>query len=228
MLKKLPSVILPAILAAFFSLTSCDNSSPPSQSNASDPAEKADSILRTPTVLVRSGERYPSFGAKDAPVTIVEFSDLECPYCKIGATSVDSILKQYPGKIRVVFRNFPLDQACNSEIRATLHPSACEAARIALCAEKQGRFKLTYDKLFQNQARMKPGHVVSLLSDTTLDESQLSSCVDSSEIAGLISEDIQEAKSLGVSGTPVFFINGHKMEGAEPDAVWKAIMDKLI
>ena len=102
--------------------------------------EKADSILSSPVLSVNADDTFPSIGPKNAPVTIVEFSDFQCPFCRLGAFTMNTIQNRYPDKVRLVFRNFPLNSACNPSLDHVVHEFACDTAKAAVCAERQGKF----------------------------------------------------------------------------------------
>ncbi len=192
-----------------------------------DVKEVVDSILNSPVVAVQSGAELPSVGAKTAPITIVEFSDYQCPYCRIGALSVNPLLYRYPGKVRIVFRNFPLDQKCNPD-GPQLHHSACEAAKVALCALDQGKFEHAYETLFEKQSAFSPGNIAQLVSGEGIDINQLKSCMDSAQTGMRITRDITEGKELKITGTPTFFVNGHRVDGVRPTEVWNQVVDRLL
>jgi hypothetical protein len=190
--------------------------------------EMADSILNSKSIPVAIEPIDPSIGPKDAPITIVEFSDFQCPYCRMGAMEVNTLLYRYPGKIRVVFKNFPLDQKCNPESPQTMHPAACEAAKASLCSHEQGQFESAYENLFENQGSLAEGRVKDLLKNLQLDQTQFSTCMESAQPTLTISRDIQLGKSLGINATPTFFVNGHKVEGILPPSVWNQVIDRLL
>ncbi len=189
-------------------------------------------ILETPVVSVRTSDDPLSIGPANAPITLVEFSDFQCPFCRIAAYNINSVVNRYPHKIKIIFRNFPLNQACNSNVQQTAHPIACEAARAALCAHKQGKFEETYKKLFQEQATFAPGRPLEITREimklSRQDPLQIQGCMDSPEVKTAIARDVEEGTVLGVQSTPTFFINGHRVEGAMPIAVWIQLIDHLL
>jgi protein-disulfide isomerase len=136
-------------------------------------------------------------------------------------------LNRYPGKIKVVFRNFPLDMACNHNMKQPLHTVACEAARVAYCANQQGKFKEVYEDIFENQNDLKPGMPAELAKKAGLDEAKLNACVQSTETQMAIQSDIAEADRLQVQSTPTLFVNGHKVEGGLPIPVWDKLIDAM-
>lgn len=190
-----------------------------------------DSFMETPPVAVNSGNEFPSIGPDHAPITIVEFSDFQCPYCRIGASIINSVINRYPTQVRVVFRNFPLDPNCNPEVQRAMHPYACQLARLATCAHRQGKFKEVYENFFENQANLAaqgPNSPLELAKAAHANSDQLSSCSATSDISSAITRDIEEAKRLGISSTPTFFVNGKKIEGIRPPPIWNKIIDRIL
>ncbi|MBC7693035.1 MAG: thioredoxin domain-containing protein [Methylotenera sp.] len=191
--------------------------------------EIADSILSTAPLAVAADSEFASMGpAASAPITIVEFFDFQCPSCKQGAMNLHSILNRYPNQVRLVLRYFPLDPACNRKMEHSLHIVGCEAARVAVCAHKQGKFVPVYESLFENQEGMKKGLPATIAANQGVNPAELETCVNSPATAQRISRDIEDAIQLGVQSTPTFFINGHKIEGAYPVAVWENMIEKLL
>ena len=169
-------------------------------------------MLQSTPKPVTTNAEYPSLGTPGAPITIVKFSDFQCPFCKKGALAVHGLLEKYPGKIRYVFRNFPLDSGCNRKITGPMHPASCEAAKVTLCANKMGKFKEVYTSIFEHQESLKPGLPTELGEKAGLDPVQLKACLESPETKLALERDIEEGILLDVQGTPTFFFNGHKSE----------------
>lgn len=190
--------------------------------------EYVDSILNSTPVAMKTNAGYPSLGPPTAPITIVEYSDFQCPFCRIGAYAVHSAMTSHLGQVRVEFRNFPIDQACNPEVHQTAHPVACEAARVAMCAHKQGKFEAVYDELFDKQASFAPGRPLEFAKAIGLDGPALDACVATPEVAQEVNRDILEAVALGIKSTPTFYVNGYKVEGAYPVPVWNMLFDRLL
>jgi len=151
-------------------------------------------------------------GRADAPVTIVEFSDFECPYCREAAFGVEKILKQYEGDVRVVFKNLPLDQSCNEAMAQPLHHFACRAAELARCAgaERDELFWSVHDMLFTG-ATLSAERLDGVPEEAGLDPDALATCLASGDQMSEVREDIALARELGISGTPVFFLNGRRL-----------------
>ena len=153
----------------------------------------------------------PIKGNKDALVTVIEFSDFQCPFCQRGANTLEQLQRKYPEDVRIVFKNFPLG----------FHKQAPDAARAALAAGEQGKYWQMHDKLFENyknfrgQSDMKT-YTASLAEEIGLDVEQFKEDFDKPEFGQQIKEDQKLGQKLGVRGTPHFFINGVRLSGAQP------------
>jgi len=165
----------------------------------------------------------PSFGPPNAPVTIVLYSDFECPACKEEAKTLrDNLVKAYPTQVRVVFRDYPLDQ---------IHPWARTAAIAARCMYRQNpqTFWDFYDWIYEHQADVTPANVNDKMAEfakqKNLDALQFSRCTDNKSTEPDIDKSVAEAKSLEVEQTPTMFINGRIIGGAVPWDNLKAIID---
>ena len=143
---------------------------------------------------------YPSIGTEDAPVTIVEFSDFQCPFCKQAAATLNHILDKYPQKVRLVFRNFPLPS----------HIDAQKAHEAAACAQDQGKFWEYHDILFANQNSLDVIHLKRYAAQLELEITHFNQCLDTGKYTDYVKNDVDQGKKLSVRGTPSFFINGKK------------------
>ncbi len=158
----------------------------------------------------------PSRGPEDAKVTIVEFSDFECPFCSKAHDTVEKVMAAYPGKLRLVFRQFPLP----------FHPHAAKAAAAALCAHEQGKFWELHDALFTNQKALEADQVKGYAKALGLDEAKFAQCLDGGQTSKTVEADAAAGKEAGVEGTPAFFINGIFLSGAQPEEEFKRIIDQ--
>jgi protein-disulfide isomerase/uncharacterized membrane protein len=219
--KVLIPLILISIGIPVYGLTGFDKIN---MSNA-DIEKLAFTVINSPKIEIESKEGYPAIGPKSAPITIVEFSDFQCPFCRLGASLINTLYHRYAGKIRIEFRNFPIDPSCNSYVNHAGHPTACEAAKTVLCANKVGKFEEMYQLLFENQGSLVPGKPKTLAKNLGLDERKLETCMKSPEITKILTDDIQEGLNLGIGSTPTFFINGHKMQSVHPIASWNRIIE---
>ncbi len=172
-------------------------------------------LLEPPRFAVATGSA-PSRGPVDAPVTIVEFSDFQCPFCRRAAETLKAILDHYGPQVRVVFRNLPLP----------MHPDAQRAAEAALCANEQGRFWEMHELLFQNQAQLQAAALPKYAVHVGLNEDKFAACVDSRRYGFQVRTDSDEATKYGISGTPTFFINGRFFSGALPYESFTQVIDE--
>jgi len=171
-------------------------------------------LLDPPRVSVRDGGD-PSQGPKDAPVTIVEFSDFQCPYCARMAPTFKRLHEAYGDKIRVVFRNFPL----------TIHPQASKAAEAAACANDQGKFWEMHDKLFADQQKLQLADLKATAAAIGLDAQAFAECLDSGKHEPTWKADGADGQRYGVSGTPAFFVNGRLISGSQPYEAFAQVID---
>lgn len=155
----------------------------------------------------------PRLGNPAAKITIVEFADFTCPFSKQEFPVVRELLAKYPDKINFVFRHFPLGDAN--------HAGGKEAAIAGVCANSQGKFWPFHDKLFQNQKNFTNADLLSLASQSGLNSESFSQCLKSDAVKSKVEKDWADGAALGVSGTPSFFINGEKVEGAIPLEAWE-------
>ncbi len=151
-------------------------------------------------------EGRPYRGPDDAPVTLLEFTDYECPFCaQHFRQTYPGLLSEYEGKLKYVIRNFPL---------SSIHPQAQRAAEAAECAEEQGRFWEYHDLLFQRAPALGMEHLTAYAAEVGLDVERFDDCLESGRKADVVAADFDAGLSYGVSGTPTFFINGRRVGGA--------------
>jgi protein-disulfide isomerase/uncharacterized membrane protein len=171
----------------------------------------------------------PSHGPANAPLTIVEVSDFECPFCRRTAATLKELVKLYPGQIRVVFRHFPLDQACNSLLTRPLHEHACEAARAAVCAAQRdpARFFALADKLFEGDAADFTSEAINqAVAAVGLVSPEFEACQKGQAAADAVARDIRECNAAGVRAVPVLFINGRAVRGTLPLEAYQKVIDE--
>jgi protein-disulfide isomerase len=159
----------------------------------------------------------PSKGPEGAPITIVEFSDYQCPYCARAEPTIKDLmeLEKYKGKIRLVYRDYPLPSH-------TLAPKASEAA---LCAADQGKFWEMHDKLFAASPKLEVTDLKAYARELKLDEGRFVKCLDSNEKAKVVQEHAKAGNDAGVRGTPAFFVNGRLISGAQKLEAFTALID---
>jgi protein-disulfide isomerase len=159
---------------------------------------------------------YPSRGPAAAPVTIVEFSDFECPFCGGLFPTLKAVEKNYGDNIRIVYRQFPL---------TTIHPHAQKAAEASLCANEQQRFWEFHDSMFGNQQDLTIDALKRRAVELKLDTASFNACLDSGKQADAVRKDIEEGSRAGVTGTPAMFINGRMLSGNQPYADIREIIE---
>ncbi len=166
-----------------------------------------------PLAEVVGGEEHTK-GNPDAPVTIVEFSDFECPACAEAFRDLKDLLRSR-NDVRLVFRYFPLDASCNPALQGrSPHPDACRAAFAAECAGEQHRFWEYHDALFENQRALDRDSLFRYARDLALDIPAFRTCLDAPETRARVARDITAGIGVGVASTPTLFINGRTVDGA--------------
>jgi protein-disulfide isomerase len=179
--------------------------------------QRAIEILLSPPRASRSAEAVgPSQGRPGAPVTIVEFSDFQCPHCGGAEKTIASLKATYGDKLRFVFRNFPLAP----------HSNAQAAAEAAMCADRQGRFWEMHDRLFANQSALAASDLLKYAAELGLDTATFQRCMTGHETAEAIAKDRLAAAGLSISGTPAFLVNGRLLTGEVPLAQFTQIVDQ--
>jgi protein-disulfide isomerase len=158
-------------------------------------------LLEDPVAIPTAGS--PVRGPEGAALTLVEFSDFQCPYCYVAAGQLDALLKAYPGKVKLIFKQFPLDT----------HSQAALAAAAAIAAQRQGKFWPMHDALFAHRRELSPRSILALARDNGLDMNRFAADVDSTETKKVIAKDLDDGDRAGVEGTPSIFINGRKYNG---------------
>ena len=160
---------------------------------------------------------YPSMGPSDAPITIVEFSDFQCPYCSGVLPTLEKVNEEYGDRVRIVFRQFPL---------LNIHPQAQKAAEASLCAFDQDKFWEMHDAMFADQKGLSVDQLKAKAVTLGLDAGVFDECLDSNKYAGQVKEDLRAGSRMGVTGTPAVFINGRFLSGAQPFETFAAIIDQ--
>ena len=161
----------------------------------------------------------PSIGPQDAPVTIIEFLDFQCPFCSRAEATVQRIMREYPGKVRLVFKQHPL---------VAIHSQAMLASEAALAAHDQGRYREMHDKLFTISRQLTRENILQAGRDIGLDIDKFTADLDSGKYRPTVESEIQQAVSVGATGTPAFFINGRYLNGARPFEQFKPIVEQEI
>lgn len=171
-------------------------------------------FLSRPTVDV-SADDDPWKGGKDAPVTIIEFTDYQCPFCARARPTVKQVVETYGDKVKYVLRDFPL----------SFHPNAQKAAEAAECAGDQDKYWEYSDLLWANNKALEVPNLKKLAKDAGLDQAKFDQCLDSGKFTAEVQKDMADGSKAGVSGTPSFFINGQMLTGARPFEQFKDVID---
>lgn len=175
------------------------------------------SVMPVDRLIVGAGSNL-ALGPEGAPITIVEFSDYQCPFCRqFHEETFQSLLDAYPDQIRFVYRDFPLTGS---------HPEAQPAAEAARCASDQGKFWDYHHALFENQESLGPGLYMEIATTLRLDRETFESCMNSGRHTDEVLADTFDGLNLGLEGTPTFFINGRRLVGAQPLSAFTAIIDE--
>jgi protein-disulfide isomerase len=173
----------------------------------------------SPRIEVATEDR-PAWGPEDAAVTIVEFTDYQCPFCGQYATLTYPALRDlYEGRVRYVVRNFPV---------ISLHPWAQKAAEAAECAYDQGAFWEYHDRLFAHQTELDVESLKRHAAELGLAEGVFEDCLDSDRKADIVRKDLQDGIRYGVQGTPTFFVNGRGLAGSQPLAVFESFVENAL
>ncbi|MGE0638993.1 MAG: thioredoxin domain-containing protein [Thermoanaerobaculia bacterium] len=174
-------------------------------------------LMDVPRVEVAEASS-PAKGPAGAPITIIEFSDFQCPFCSRVNPTIAKVRETYGDKIRVVFRQFPL----------SIHPQAPKAAEASLCANEQGKFWEMHDALFAEQQKLAVPDLKAKAGSLGLDQAKFDACLDGGAMASTIARDMADGQKAGVSGTPAMFVNGRFINGAVPyEDLAKVIDDEL-
>ncbi|MFO0577811.1 MAG: thioredoxin domain-containing protein [Polyangia bacterium] len=173
-------------------------------------------LLRAPKIQVAA--EGPSRGPANAKVTIVEFSDFQCPFCSKAKKTVDEVMAKYDGKVRLVFRDFPLD----------FHDKAQKASEAGQCANDQGKFWAMHDWMFDNQQNLDVEALKGAAKTLGLDSAKFDECLTSGKHAEVVKKNMKAGQEAGVRGTPAFFINGSFLNGAQPLEKFVAEIDRAL
>lgn len=161
-----------------------------------------------------------SVGPADAKITMIEFSDFQCPHCRLAHVVLKDVLPRYGNDVRFVFYQYPLSNECNDSMPSRGHENACGAAAASICADAQGRFKPMADILFANQDALEKEKLEGYADTAGLDLDQFRTCLASEETKARIKADVAAGQRAGVVSTPTFLINGRRVQGNMPFQNW--------
>ena len=187
---------------------------PETQPPQTPPPPPTKNVVRTEVL-----DDDPTIGNPDAKVVVAEFSDFQCPFCERAAATVKQITETYGDQILLVYRDYPL---------SSIHPEAQKAAEASECADDQGKFWEYHDTLFENRMSWTGIGVPKFkeyAADLSLDTAAFDECLDSDKYRDEVLSDLAYGQSLGVTGTPTFFVNDKMIVGAQPFENFKAIID---
>jgi protein-disulfide isomerase len=180
------------------------------------PAAAANQQVKRYNIPVSNSD--PSLGPKDAPVTVVMFSDYQCPYCrKWYSDTFKPLMSAYQGQVRFVYKDFPL---------SSIHEEASPAALAARCAGEQGKYWEYQDLLFTGPEGLSAAAYTKYAQSLALDDAKFNECVASKRYQKTIEDDYQTAAGIGIQSTPTFFINGVPLIGAQPIDAFKQLIDQ--
>jgi protein-disulfide isomerase len=161
-------------------------------------------VLLEPYRLKFVNDNAPTIGKKDAPVTLVEFSDFQCPFCNRFFPTLKRVEKQYGDKVQIVYRQYPIP---------SLHPNAFKAAEASLCANEQGKFWELHDAMFQDQSRLQVSDIKATASQLGIDRKKFDQCMETGKYVEQVQNDMKEGNRIGINGTPAVFVNGIELKG---------------
>lgn len=194
---------------------------------ASDDGEFLEIWKNAPRRSVGLGGAHAK-GSRDPKLDVMEFADLECPACRREATVLRELMKKYPGVVRVAFRHYPLDNACNGFMSRPLHKHACDASLAAECAGQQGEFWAYHDKLFTPWGKPKPDLTREGLARSAevvgLNMDEFTTCMERGAGMAKIQADLRAGASIGIRSTPTLVINGRRISQSLTLAQWETIM----
>lgn len=173
-------------------------------------------IMLAPPRFAVASSGHPELGPAGAPVTMVEFGDFECPFCKRAEDTVKQLRTKYGDRIKLVYMDFPLPN----------HPHALDAAKAARCAGEQGKFWQYHDQLFADQSKLAPPDLKTDAKKLGLDAAQFDACLDQAKYEADVQRDIAEGKRLGVDRTPTFYIDGRMIGDAQQAAKFEEVIDE--
>ncbi len=170
-------------------------------------------LLSSPVLIPTAGA--PVIGPSDARITLVEFSDFQCPYCAKAVGRLETVLKAYPTQVRLIFKQFPLSN----------HPQASISAAAAVAAHQQGKFWEMHNALFANRERLSRKTILDLAANLKLDMKRFTADLDSPQVKEVVKRDAADGDKADVDSTPTVFINGQKYNGSLEFEAIKPVLD---
>src|SRR6202050_3162603 len=173
-------------------------------------------VMLTPPRIEVKFAGHPELGPASAPVTIVEFSDFQCPFCGRAEPTLKQVREKYGDKVRLVYMDFPL----------SIHDHSIDAASAGRCAGEQGKFWEFHDAMFADQSKLKPDDLKADAKKLGLDTAKFDQCFDSGKFKPAIESDMAQGHDLGIDGTPAFYVNGRPLSGAQPFQRFQETIDE--
>lgn len=149
----------------------------------------------------------PTWGNPNAKITIVEFSDFQCPFCRVAAFNIKPYLQEFRNDVKLVFMNYPLDNSCNKYLSGPMHTQACIAARAAVCAQEKGKFWEYSEDVFRNQTKISRETLLNFAEKNGIDKAWMGECVDSEKSLAKVQADVEVGHHIYLTGTPSVFMN---------------------
>lgn len=168
------------------------------------------------------------WGTKNAPVTVVEFSDYRCPFCKLAAFTIKPFLVEYRDDVAYYFLNYPLDSTCNHYMQHQMHPGACLAAKGGICADKLGKFWEYHDTMFKSDEQIDVKLLEKIAKKLNLNKKILMNCVRSAETDRKLKREIESARRIFITGTPSIFINNRHLKFWRNPAMLREVVKREI
>jgi protein-disulfide isomerase len=173
-------------------------------------------MLEPPRYTVQVASHNPVRGDVAAPISIIEFSDYQCPFCQRVTPTLQQVRDTYGAKVKIIFKDFPLPN----------HAQAFKASEAAHCAGEQGKYWEMHDKMFANQGALEVPALKASAAALGLSAAEFDQCLDSGKFANVIREDMAQGEKLGVNSTPTLYINGRPLIGAQPFEAFKQAIDE--
>jgi protein-disulfide isomerase/uncharacterized membrane protein len=171
---------------------------------------------------------WPVWGNPNSKITIVEFSDFECPFCRLAALNIRPYLHEFKDKIRYYFVHYPLDKSCNTYMEFPMHQKACMAAEAAVCAQKYGDFWGFHDELFRMRKNLSRENILKEAGKRGWDVKEFEACLDSPETKQFVQKNIDAGHKIYIRGTPSLFLNGRKLRyWRDPDFLQGVIKEEI-
>ncbi|MBI2974680.1 MAG: thioredoxin domain-containing protein [Deltaproteobacteria bacterium] len=229
--KMLPHLLTAGIIFGIgyvFSLSAAKGATP--ELSAFDIKEVVNAHFRQSLYDIKPQDlaKAPIWGNKDAKVTIAEFSDFQCPFCRVAAFNVRPFLHEFRDKVKFAYLNYPLDNSCNQYMQGPMHQNACLAAKAAVCANEKEKFWEYHDDIFKNQQKLSRELLMDLAGKHGIDKEWMGKCMDSDETLARVKEDIEVAHHIYLSGTPSIFINQRLLRAwRSPEALRNIVREEI-